>query len=76
MVVGSGVKTLDSYAFYGCDKLTDIFYKGNESAFKAVTVGGNNEPFEEATVYFYSETTPSEEGNFWYYKDGVVTKYE
>lgn len=76
VVVGSGVKTLDSYAFYGCDKLTDIFYKGNESSFNAITVGGNNEPFDKATVYFYSETTPSEEGNFWYYKDGVVTKYE
>ena len=27
------------------------------------------------TVYFYSETEPAEEGNFWHYVDGVPTKW-
>jgi hypothetical protein len=27
------------------------------------------------TVYFYSETKPTEEGNYWHYVDGVPTKW-
>ena len=76
VVVGSAVKTLDSYAFYGCESLREVFYKGDAIAFSGITVGGNNEYFNEATTYFYSETTPETEGNFWYYDNGVVKKYE
>ncbi len=75
VVVGSGVRTLDSYAFYGCSDLQEVFYKGDKNAFNGVTVGGNNDDFNEATLYYYSETTPETDGNFWYYSNGEIKKY-
>ena len=31
---------------------------------------------ENVEVYFYSEETPTAEGNYWYYEDGEVTIWE
>ena len=76
VVVGSAVKTLDSYAFYGCEALEEVFYKGDATAFASVTVNGNNDYFNEATLYYYSETTPETDGNFWCYDNGEIKKYE
>ena len=76
VVVGSGVQTLSDYAFYGCEKLVEVFYKGDENAFQGIDVGGNNEYFNQATLYYYSETTPTTDGNFWHYEDGAIKKYE
>jgi hypothetical protein len=32
-----------------------------------MTIGGTNTPFTDATRYYYSETEPTAEGNYWYY---------
>ena len=76
VVVGSGVETIEGYAFDSCEALVEVFYKGDEESFKRITVGGNNQPFDQATLYYYSETTPETEGNFWYYDNSEIKKYE
>ena len=35
-----------------------------------------NPKFGDATNYFYSETAPTEEGNFWHYVDGKPTPWK
>jgi hypothetical protein len=32
-------------------------------------------PFEDEVVYYYSETEPSEPGNYWHYVDGEATPW-
>ena len=38
-------------------------------------IGGNFD-LSQKTVYFYSETQPTEEGNYWHYVDGKPTPWK
>ena len=38
-------------------------------------MGGNYDLIKK-TIYFYSETQPTEEGNYWHYVDGIPTPWE
>ena len=41
--------------------------------FASLAIETKNECFANATVYYYSEEYPTEEGNYWYYdKDGIA----
>ena len=37
---------------------------------------GRNDEIKNATIYFYSETPPTQPGNYWRYVDGVPTPWE
>ena len=70
VIIGSGVEFIGSWAFSGCDKLAAVYYHGTEEAWKAVGRESYDDGYEwdyTATVYFYSETNPETEGNFWHY---------
>ena len=76
IVLPESVQFINASAFSGAG-LTTIYYTGDKAAFDAITVAETgNETFAKATVYFYSEEEPTEEGNFWHYVDGVAAKWE
>ena len=57
------------------DKMEIYKYKNLSQAETEEIVTTLNAWREALTVYFYSETEPAEEGNFWHYVDGVPTKW-
>lgn len=71
-----GIQSVASNSFGQCSSLSTVFYKGNAEQWANVSIAkdvtGNNELLN-ATVYFYSETEPLEDGNYWRYVDGVPT---
>ena len=70
VVIPPGVNKIGLLAFSA--SLKEIFYKGTQEQWKKIEMGTN--PYiDEATKYFYSETRPSQPGNFWHYVDGKVT---
>ncbi len=66
------LKTISDGAFEGCYSLTTVYYHGTPADWNSISIGGNYY-LELATVYYYSETAPTTEGNFWHYVDGVPT---
>jgi hypothetical protein len=59
-----------------CTSLTDVYFAGSEDVWNAISIDSNNPGNQEllsATRYYYSETAPTTEGNFWHYVDGVPT---
>jgi hypothetical protein len=42
---------------------------------KGIEIDSNNSKLTSATLYYYSETTPAESGNYWHYVDGVPTPW-
>ena len=46
-----------------------IYFGGTDAEWNAVEKA--TETFADATIYYYSETAPSAEGNYWHYIDGV-----
>ena len=76
VTIGDGVTSIGYGAFYGCSSLTNVYYNGTASEWSAISISSvNNSSLTDATRYYYSETEPTEEGNYWHYVDGVPTKW-
>ena len=54
--------------------LEEIFYRGTREELDA-QFPPNIYRFADELWYFYSETRPEEEGNFWHYVDGEIVKW-
>ena len=58
-------------AFKDCDSLTALYFHGTLSELTALraSTANQNDPFLDATAYFYSATAPVSEGNYWYFNE-------
>ena len=72
VIIGNNVTSIGNAAFYGCS-IVNVYYKGSSSDWSNLTIGSDNSKLTNATRYYYSETDPTTEGNFWHYVDGVIT---
>ena len=71
IMIPSTIQKIGNHAFTGCNSLDKIYYQGTASDWNGVTNSASaiqHAPY--ATLYFYSETKPTEEGNFWHYTSG------
>ena len=73
VILGAGVNRIGVSAFDGCESLTTVWYEGDADGWNAIAVGDGNEPLESATRYFYSDVTPTDEGNYWHYSGDIPT---
>ena len=75
ILIPENVTRIWRYAFDKCP-LEEVFYHGTEAEWEEIRIDDTgNETLLSATRYYYSETPPSESGNFWHYVDGVPTKW-
>ena len=66
------VTEISSGAFADCD-LKAVYYEATQSEWDQISIGSfGNETLTNATRYYYSESQPTEEGNFWHYVDGEI----
>lgn len=74
IVIPNSVTSIGSAAF--CGNLTSVYYMGNTEQWSEIAISSFNYNLTNATRYYYNETEPTEEGNYWHYVDGVVTIWE
>ena len=67
IVIPKSITYIDSSAFEMCDNPSTIYYCGETEQWTKLNFKSN------ANVYYYSESQPTEEGNYWHYVDGVPT---
>ena len=72
VTIPDSVTTICDRAFANCLGLTSVYYGGTAEDWANITSGSLNPELTIATHYYYSETEPTEEGNFWHYVDGEV----
>ena len=53
--------------------LSHVYYERDQSAWNKITLDAWDTTTNNLPIYYYSETQPTEEGNFWHYVDGVHT---
>ncbi len=76
VILTKQVNEIKDYAFYDCEQLQSVFYEGSIDDLAQVALGENNTPLQTATWYYFSESAPTGEGNFWHYENGVPTVWE
>ena len=69
IVIGDSTTTIGKEAFINCSGLTSVYYKGEECDWSEISIDSGNSQLVKATRYYYSETQPTEEGNYWYYDE-------
>jgi hypothetical protein len=74
------VKEIRAYPFRGCDSLTHVFFEGSSFSEFIEKIQDLAEVYREELesdpIYYYSETAPTGEGNYWHYVDGIPTPWE
>jgi hypothetical protein len=70
ITIPDSVTTIGGRAFYECNSLTSIYYKGAAEDWAKISIhSSNNSCLTDAMRYYYSESKPTEEGNFWHYNE-------
>ena len=69
------VTYIGGWAFDGCSSLKTVYYGGTEENWDAISISGGNSMLTNATRYYYSETQPTDEGNYWHYVDGKIVEW-
>ncbi len=73
LVIGSAMTEIAQDAFYYCSGLERVFYVGTEAQWDVLAAASSNSRLPNDRVYYYSETQPSADGNYWHYDaDGVT----
>lgn len=75
VVIPNSVTSIGKNSFVVCNAFKEIYYNGTAEEWNNVTIEEYNVAVNNATRYYYSETEPTETGNYWHYVDGVVTKW-
>lgn len=77
IIIPKSVEFIGNGVFRTCTSLESVFYEGKLEDWIAILDKGiSNDSFSDATIYFYSESEPTEEGSFWHYVDGKATPWE
>ena len=71
VIIPESVTSIGDMAFADCNTLEAVYYRGTATQWQAVI--GSDSFLSTTTVYYYSETQPTEAGNYWHYgTDGVT----
>ena len=69
ITIPNSVTSIDGYAFDDCSSLTTVYYIGTKAEWSKISIGWDNSNLTRATRYYYSETAPTEAGNYWHYDE-------
>ena len=76
IVIGKDITSIGVYTFYNCSSLTSVYYCGTTESWLEISIDNlGNEYLNNATRYYYSESRPTESGNYWRYVNGVPTAW-
>ena len=76
VTLGRQIKNI-GYAAFTNTNITTVYYAGTQTEWELININHvGNAKLTNATRYYYSETEPTEQGNYWHYVDGVVTIWE
>ena len=72
-VIMSNSVTFVNYGAFGGSNIKDVYYGGTQEEWNAIEFEVDTYELQDATIYYYSETQPTEAGNYWHYAaDGVT----
>ena len=81
IILPPGLEKIGCDAFYNGRNYTHVYFSGTRAEYEKILETYRDpiilsaKPFPEEVVYYYSETEPSEQGNYWHYVDGEATPW-
>lgn len=75
IIIPRSIKFIGQFAFDECGSLSRVFYGGNSSELEDIFLNNHNNHLMNATIYYYSEIKPNDNGNYWHYVNGEPVKW-
>ncbi|MCR4897820.1 MAG: leucine-rich repeat domain-containing protein [Acholeplasmatales bacterium] len=77
IVLPKSITSIGTYAFYEDYGTINIFYYGTEAEYTNIVIESDgNDTLASANIYYYSETEPTDSGNYWHFnEDGLPTAW-
>lgn len=77
VIIPTGVTTIKNSAFRYWSNLSVVYYMGTAAQWEKILIENtNNSYLLDASRYYYSETKPTEEGDYWHYdENGNVVEW-
>jgi len=78
IVIPNSVTSIGNQAFTGCSELKTVYYNGTEEEWNKIAIDNTddcNSTLINTARYYYSETEPTTDGNYWRYVNGVPTPW-
>ena len=78
ITIPASVTKIEWYAFFGCSALATVNYTGTEEQWKAITIGDENAPLQEADIVYgfiqelLNGLNKDSDGVWRYYEDGKI----
>ena len=72
LYIPKSIMSIEGMVFYSCSP-SIILYEGTSEEWKNIPIGTDNACLSKDIIYYYTESQPTTEGNFWHYVDGVPT---
>ena len=77
LIISKSVRTIEEGAFFESNNLTKVFYMGTAEDWGKIEISTiNNDTIVNMNVYYFSESKPEKDGNYWHYIDGEVVVWE
>ena len=75
VVIPKSVTRIWGSSFSACTSLSAVYYGGTAEEWEKIDIDFPDTELISATVYYYAETKPISEGNYWRFVDGVPTAW-
>ena len=70
LIISNMCVMFDQNSVVNCEKLTTIYYEDSQDRWNETFQYSNKSWLEGCEIYYYSETEPISEGDYWHYVDG------
>lgn len=70
VIIPKSIEIIDYGAFINTNSLEKLYYLGTSEEWENIKIYSDSYLLEK-TIYYYSETLPSESGNYWHYVEGL-----
>lgn len=69
VILPDGLREVSRDAFAGCRSLSKVYFEGTEDQWNDAFSGNECPELTRSAKYWYSETKPATEGNYWHYDE-------
>ena len=73
IIIPNTLTYMDNYSLKNCDNLSYIYYTGSINDWENIEILEDLDLITSGTIYYYSESKPIEEGNYWHYDTDGIT---
>ncbi len=72
LIIPDSITVIEELAFEECT-VASVFFEGTTEQWSSVEIERDNAGLDTALVYFYTDSQPVDDGNYWHYADGIPT---